>query len=365
MRVGIVGAGIMGASTAWNLAKAGCDVTLIDQGAIPHPQAASSDENRLIRRTYPGQAGYGRQVDDALAAWERLWQAIGQSHYVRCGGLSCSALAGDWTEAGRKAMDDAGLPYRELTTKEIGELCPFLETGRFRWGLLEPDAGVLLAGQILKDLIKLCRDAGVHLLENAAVKRIDPSDGAIHCGNGLDRHFDQLIVTAGAWLPKLLPDFAKRLVIQRQISVYFTPPSAWETAWRRSPAIIDLAHADELYCVPPVGGARLKLGTTATRRNGAAGEAPEVTPGEIETVRKSYRGVVKDIDAYQPAWSRTCWYARTDDARFIVEERDRALVVSACSGHGFKFGAAVGERVSAMVMGKATLAELQSWMAPN
>ena len=331
---------------------------------MPHPQAASSDENRLLRRMYPGQPGYARRIDDALGAWDRLWQAIGQSHFIRCGGLSCSASDGDWTDQGRKAMDAAGLPYRQLTPQEIGELCPFLEIGALRWGLLEPDGGVLLAGQILRDLIKLCRDAGVHFLENAAVRRIDPAHGAIHCGNGLDRHFDQLIVTAGAWLPRLFPDLASRIAIQRQVSAYFTPPATWETAWRRSPAIIDLGHAEELYCVPPVGGSRLKLGATTTRREGAAGEAPEVTPGEIDLLRKTYRGVMKDIDAYQITASRTCWYSRTDDSRFIVEELNRALVVSACSGHGFKFGAAVGERVAEMVRGKSTLAELQAWAAP-
>ncbi len=364
MRIGIVGAGIMGASTAWNLAKAGCNVTLIDQGTMPHPQAASSDENRLMRRIYPGQPGYARRIDDAIAAWDRLWQAIGQSHFIRCGGLSCSGAEGDWTDEGRKSMVAADLPFRQLTPQEIGELCPFLETGAFRWGLLEPDGGVLLAGQILRDLLRLCRDAGVHVMENAAVRRIDPADGAIHCGNGLDRHFDQLIVTAGAWLPNLLPEFARRVAIQRQISVYLTPPGTWETAWSRSPAIIDLGHVEELYGVPPVGGGRLKLGATTTRRTGAAGDNPEVTNGETAVLFKTFRNVVKDIDAYRPAASRTCWYARTDDGRFIAEERDRALVISACSGHGFKFGAAIGERVAAMVRGKATLAELQAWMAP-
>jgi len=153
-------------------------------------------------------------------------------------------------------------------------------------------------------------------------------------------------------------------VIQRQISVYLTAPAQWRAAWAKSPAIIDLGHADELYGVPPVGGSRLKLGATTTRREGPAGEAPEVARSEIDLLFKTYRDVVKDIDAYLPAGSRTCWYTRTDDGRFIVEERDRALVISACSGHGFKFGAAIGEHVAAMVMGKATIAELQAWAAP-
>ena len=59
MNIIIVGAGIAGLSTAWSLTKAGHSVTLIEQGPIPNPLAASGDHHRIIRRAYGTAAGYG------------------------------------------------------------------------------------------------------------------------------------------------------------------------------------------------------------------------------------------------------------------------------------------------------------------
>lgn len=45
----------------------------------------------------------------------------------------------------------------------------------------------------------------------------------------------------------------------------------------------------------------------------------------------------------------TCAYTFTDDEKFYATENGKCLIVSACSGHGYKFGAAVGRRVAAAV----------------
>ena len=45
----------------------------------------------------------------------------------------------------------------------------------------------------------------------------------------------------------------------------------------------------------------------------------------------------------------TCAYTFTPDERFAAWERGSCLIVSACSGHGYKFGAAIGRRVAAAV----------------
>ena len=52
MNVIVVGAGIAGLSTAWSLVKAGHNVSIVEQGPIPNPLAASGDHHRIIRRAY-------------------------------------------------------------------------------------------------------------------------------------------------------------------------------------------------------------------------------------------------------------------------------------------------------------------------
>ena len=72
MRITIVGAGITGLSTAWSLSKQGHDITLIEQGSIPNPLAASGDRHRMIRRAYGDADGYAHTIDEAFEKAKKL-----------------------------------------------------------------------------------------------------------------------------------------------------------------------------------------------------------------------------------------------------------------------------------------------------
>ncbi|CAN7691794.1 hypothetical protein LJR231_005655 [Phyllobacterium sp. LjRoot231] len=54
-------------------------------------------------------------------------------------------------------------------------------------------------------------------------------------------------------------------------------------------------------------------------------------------------------------------YTFTSDERFFATELDKCLVVSACSGHGYKFGAAVGRRVARSI-DDGDVPSLQRWL---
>jgi glycine/D-amino acid oxidase-like deaminating enzyme len=53
--------------------------------------------------------------------------------------------------------------------------------------------------------------------------------------------------------------------------------------------------------------------------------------------------------------SQVCLYTNTPDLHFIIDRHpahaERVTVVSACSGHGFKFATAIGEIVADLVAG--------------
>ena len=94
MQVIVVGAGIAGLSTAWALTKRGHQVTLLEQGSIPNPLAASGDHHRIIRRAYGKASGYGRAITEAYRAWDELWSDLGESHHDPRGFLCISREAG-------------------------------------------------------------------------------------------------------------------------------------------------------------------------------------------------------------------------------------------------------------------------------
>ena len=68
--------------------------------------------------------------------------------------------------------------------------------------------------------------------------------------------------------------------------------------------------------------------------------------GEGEAIRDLFSPPIARIGEYRVKDVLTCAYTFTADERFFAREIGRAIVVSACSGHGYKFGAAIGRRVA-------------------
>ncbi|TIX43008.1 MAG: sarcosine oxidase, partial [Mesorhizobium sp.] len=72
-------------------------------------------------------------------------------------------------------------------------------------------------------------------------------------------------------------------------------------------------------------------------------------PGEGEAIRNLFSPPIARIEEYKVTEVVTCAYTFTADEKFLAHRKGKCLVVSACSGHGYKFGAAVGRRVAACV----------------
>ena len=143
MDVIVVGAGIAGLSSAWALTKRGHRVSLLEQGAIPNPLAASGDHHRIIRRAYEAGNGYGRLITEAYQAWDELWDDLGTRHYDHRGLLCISCEAGDGSEAYREGLAEGGWPFELLAPDAAAERWPFLDSGTSRPRAARCTAGAL------------------------------------------------------------------------------------------------------------------------------------------------------------------------------------------------------------------------------
>jgi sarcosine oxidase len=336
---GVIGAGVVGAGIAWHLAKRGHRVTLMEQGPVPNPMAASFDQHRLTRRMYPEQPHYARLMDECYAAWADLFAAMGEDHLERCGALSCSAVAGDWADRGRKVLDEVGARYELLTAKDVEQRCSFLAPGRIRWAVLEPDGGVLFADRITTGLARLCAQAGVEIKANTRVTGVKKETGIAVTEAGGELAFDQLVVATGAWIPQVLPDLGREIGPCRNVVVYYDPPPEFAEAWRKAPGIIDFGGPQEVWGIPPVRGTELKLADVGVRGSAEAGSRAEATAAELSTIRQNLASVLKDFERYRVKRSKVCWNHDSPDSRFMLKREGRVVMVSACAGHGFKFGA--------------------------
>ena len=362
MRVAIVGAGIAGLATAWALTKRGQEVVLLDQGPILNPLAASGDQHRLMRRAYGTADGYARLIDEAQAAWDELWNDLGASHYARRGVIAVNQYPGDGGSSFHDSMARGGYAFDRYSPTEAAERWPYLDPATFRAAYYSTDGGALLCQRIGGGLAGWLRDHGATLRPETRVTGIDHERGRLELANGEVLEADRIVIAAGAWVLKLLPDLATRLTICRTAVVYVAPPEHLRAAWAASPAVQNVGGIIAGYVLPPIDGTGLKFAAGINKRLAHDADADrEPRPREGERLRDQFAAPFADISTYRVERVVTCAYTFTEDATFHGEARGRTIVVSACSGHGYKFGAAVGRRVAeAVIDGDAAL--LARWL---
>lgn len=362
MKITIVGAGIAGLSTAWSLTKAGHSVTLIEQGPIPNPLAASGDHHRIIRRAYGNAGGYADAISEAYEAWDALWQDIGTSHLDPRGFICVSREAGDEAEEYREGLEHGGYPLELYEPQDAVKRYGCLEEGTFRYAFFSPEGGALHCKKIATDIARWLRARGAVLMENTKVAAVDTAAGSVTTVDGTVISAERVIVTAGAWVLKLFPDLGTALTTYRTAVVYLEPPADLKAAWESSPVVLDVGGRTDGYIIPASGGGGLKFGSGLHKRKTPDANLDHLpAQGEGEAIRDLFAPPMKRLSEYKVTDVVTCAYTFTSDERFFATEMDKCLVVSACSGHGYKFGAAVGRRVARSI-DDGDVPLLQRWL---
>lgn len=365
MRVVIVGAGILGLATSWALHRAGHRPVLVERGAIPNPLASSVDRHRAIRVTYGAEHGYAVMAVAAFAAWERLWADLGCRHLVETGQLVLGPPDEPWITSSLSSLDRLGVAYEPLDRAKLAGRFPHIRIPAEHRAWFVDKAGALLADRICADLATWLRGQGAELVDASPVVEVLPDRPAVRLSDGRIVGGDALLVAAGTWTTRLLPTLAPRLQPSRQTVIYVRPPAAFEGVWRDGPV---LTHKDTrsgllFYALPAVAGVPAKLGDHQFTKGGDPDADRTPRPAEVEAILTLARTTLAEAERYEVLEPRSCFYTVTADERFLAERVGRAVVVSACSGHGFKFGALLGERTADLLLGRLDFEAYRSWLA--
>jgi glycine/D-amino acid oxidase-like deaminating enzyme len=162
----------------------------------------------------------------------------------------------------------------------------------------------------------------------------------------------RLVLCAGPWMPYQVPSLAPHLTTTRIVNAYFAadPDGPLGRAGLGSFSV-DLPEG-LLYGFPATDGRGLKAGLDSGPDWDAESARPPATEHELGLLA---RAVARVLPGAGPVTeSLTCLYTTTADRRFLVGEVPGAaqvLMASACSGHGFKFGPAIGAALADLVCG--------------
>jgi glycine/D-amino acid oxidase-like deaminating enzyme len=359
----VVGGGIMGLASAWALRRRGFGVTLVEQGEIPNPLGSSVDQHRLIRYPYGAEPGYTRMVGEAYAGWERLFSDIGERPYQATGSLVVSTGDASWARASADCLTALGHPLSWLSSGELARRFPLIDASGVTAAFFTDSGGVLLASRIVDRLRRHLEERGVRVLTRSAARSLDLDAARLTLADGSSLAGDALLVTAGAWVTRLVPELRGRVTPSRQVVVYLDPPEDLLPLWSNAPLVLDIDQQAGFYLVPPVLGLGLKVGDHRFTLRGDPDREREASDAEARQAAELCRARLRGFDRYRVASARTCFYTVEPRERFVVLGHGRGLVVSACSGHAFKFGSVVGERVAETIDGGRDLASLARWAA--
>lgn len=359
----IVGGGIAGLSTAWALSRRGFEVELFEQGPLPNPKCSSYDEHRITRHAYGAMEGYAHLMPEAFRLWDMLWLATGRSHYEPCGAVYFLRHESPWYAGVSRSLTAMGIGFRDIPLDQIERCFPMINSAGILRAVETDGAGMLFPIRILTDLVVLLGRLGVRLHTSTHVTEVDPERGRLVTDGGTFDG-DVVVVSAGAWVDRLVPSLKGDAVPSRQAVLYLAPPPDLAEAWAHAPVMLDVRADGGLYTLPPRQGTRLKVGDHVFSCTGDPDEDRVAT--ERDTARlwpaasEAYRG----LDRYSVLEPKACFYTVREQEEFLVSPIGAAgWVVSACSGHGFKLGSLMGELVARGIAGEVPEAEITALAA--
>ena len=349
MRINVVGAGIMGLSTALALVEAGHRVTVFEEGPIPNPLGSSVDSHRLIRHPYGAMSGYARMINAAYAAWERMWTSIGQRLYADTGTLVLARDVLDWAEASLTDMAELGIRTERLNRDQLRVRAPMLCPDGIELAAWIDSGGVLMADKIVASLARHLLMRGVTMRTHSRIDAVEIDRRMVVLEDGERVRADATVVSAGPWVHQLLDGLKKRVTPSRQLVVYLKPPPQHQAAWAKSPMILDIHGNGGVYIVPPVQGTGLKLGEHAFTLRGTPDNDRIAQSDECAALLQECKGRLIDLDEYAIEEGKICFYTVESEERFIVECTNKVLLMTGFSGHGFKFGALMGRLAAGVI----------------
>jgi sarcosine oxidase len=346
----VLGAGAVGSAAAYHLARRGEPVLLVEQFRLGHDRGSSHGAARITRHSY-ADPRYARLMPAAFRAWRELEADAGLPLYIRSGGVSLCPPEVDYVGQVAACLAELDVPHRRMTGAELRRASPPFEAPDDYDAVFEPDAGLIAASRAVAVQVELARQHGggrTLVREECPIRRLDlDGDRPALVADGLRITADRLIVSAGPWAGKLLPELGPRLRPTRQQVLYFRPPDLRPFAIGRMPVFIfkDRDDRDSFYGMPDF----LDGGVKVARHGG-----PDCDPDSVdrsladEPVRAVRRFLRDHIPALADApigAAEVCLYTVAPGEDFVVGPwpgRPEVIVASPCSGHGFKFSCLVG-----------------------
>lgn len=353
----VLGAGSMGISAGYYLARQNKKVLLVDAFDPPHTKGSHHGSTRIIRHAYGEGEQYVPLALRAQELWLDLEREIGQQLFFQTGVLNIGDPETDFIKGVIRSAQRYDLPLEVLRSEEIQKRWPGFSLPDHLVGGFEATSGVLKSEEAIRSYRQLAERHGATILTHTKVNDISiREDGVTIVANGQAYEADRLIVTVGAWAANLLPSLNLQLPLTpvRKVIAWYKVDEAEYNGTRFPAFTFHLSDGSQYYGFPSIEGAGLKVG----RHDGGIQINPDEELAEFGTYQEDEQDLTNLLSRYISGtekvldYGKACMYSLTPDENFIIDlhpDHPHVAIAAGFSGHGFKFASVVGEVLSHLV----------------
>lgn len=353
--VAVIGLGAMGSLSAWALAGRGARVIAFERFRPGHDRGSSHGDTRIFRTAYFESPEYVPLLQRAMQLWRRLEKAGGTELLTLTGGLAIGPPDGELVQGMLASARQNDLSHRLLDAAEMERLYPQHRLAADEIAVREERAGFLRPERAVAAAAACAESLGAHLMVETQVTGIEASGGGVVVETSRGRFAaERALVAAGAWTPKLLPRVGLPLEVERQVMAWLEAEDPALFGPSRFPVFIHETPAGRFrYGFPTTDGRSIKIGV---HHEGAEADPDtidrEVKEADLEPIRDFARQHLRGVTG-AVVDARVCMYTNAPEERFIAmspAELPGVTVLSACSGHGFKFASVMGELMAGLIL---------------
>lgn len=354
----VIGLGAVGSAALYQLSGTGKKVLGIDRFDPPHSMGSSHGETRITRLAVGEGSEYISLARRSHEIWKELESKTGNQIYFPVGGVLMDSGVQPWGKHGAEGFFDRTVSY----AKEFGIQHEFLDSAHLKKryanfdfpasgkAYFEYEAGFLKPELAIETQLNLALKNGAEILTNSPVLDLQkiPGGGIKLVLEGKDIIADKVLLVAGGWVTDFLGEKDKtEFKICRQVLHWVETDS---DHWKDYPVFMwgfGPNPEDFIYGFPSLDGKTVKMATESFVET----SHPDYLYREVSMEEQTHfweEKVNGKISGLKPKIlkSTVCFYTVTEDAKFVIRpipELEEVLMVSACSGHGFKHSAALGE----------------------
>ena len=364
--VAVVGLGAAGAATLYQLARRGVRAVGIDRFSPPHIYGSTHGDTRITREAIGEGEAYTPLVQRSHAIWRELEAETGQDLLTQCGGLIVEAAGGgaaghhrhEFLASTIACANRYGIKHELLSAADVAGRFPQFALDGDESAYYEPTAGFVRPERCVDAQLTVASRLGAEIRRDERVRAVEPSGSGVRVRT--DRgvyEADRAVLAVGSWVRDFVaPEQLRLFNVYRQVLSWFELESETvdHTPGAMPVYIWGLNDGNAFYGFPAIDGTReIKVATEQLDIATGADEASlDVDPDES---RSTYDSVVArwlpGVSSHCLRAAR-CLYTVTPDANFVIDDHPEVpgvLLVSPCSGHGFKHSAGLGEAIAQRV----------------